>query len=527
MSLLGKLCLALSGISLIIVMSTSWILGGWLPVLYIFLVLFAAGIVLSLIVDYKLYVGFLLMRTTKNGMSMGVSILVTLVFCASLAYLSERFKHSVDITEEKINSLSPQTVQLLDSLEADMQLTVFYKGSTGVQKKDLIKQNLKLFKRNSSKVKDRYYDAYLNNKLAQEYLNELSNKEGGDIFVFTEYKGKKVLVEAPFSEEKLTTAMIKVTRREKKTIYFLSGHGERDSSDSQSADGVGAFRNALARSSFVVKHWSFVMDGKLPEDTSALIIAGPQQPYMDKEIKWLEEYLENGGKMLLALDPDKKHNLASLLKKFGVLYKSHYIMDRVGAIVGLGPFSPMGVYFDAQSSVTKSFRRGSISVFHIASDLEIDENSNFYSVTELVKTNVNALSLPEMAQKPTSDMKRSSHVVGLLVEKKGKSADSSKEKKGEENPGKKPSSMILAVYGDSDFLSNNFIDKGVNRDLVLNTVSYMADEMDLVSIRPKKLKATQLTLKSSDRMGIVLFSVLLPIVCFICSFVIWFRRREA
>ena len=526
MSLLGKLCLALSGVSLIIVMSTSWILGGWLPVLYIFLALFLLGIILALVVDYKLYVGFLLMRTTKNGMSMGVSILITLVFCAALAYLSERFKHSVDITEEKINSLSPQTEQLLDGLEADMYLTVFYKGSTGAQKKDLIKQSLKIFKQSSSKIKDRYYDAYLNNKLAQEYLNELSNKEGGDIFVFTEYKGKKVLVEVPFNEEKLTTAMIKVTRREKKTIYFLSGHGERDSSDSEGGEGAGAFKNALARSSFVVKDWSFAVDGKLPEDASALIIVGPQRPYMDKEMQWLEEYLKGGGKLLVALDPDKKHNLAALLKKFGVIYKSHYIMDRVGAVVGLGPFSPMGVYFDAQSSVTKSFRRGTISVFHIASDLEIDENSNFYSVTELVKTNVNALSLPEMTQKSVSNAKRTSHVMGLLVEKKNKKAEPSKEKDSK-TPDKQTSSMILAVYGDSDFLSNNFIDKGINRDLVLNTISYMADEMDLVSIRPKKLKSTQLTLKSSDQMGIVLFAVLLPIICFICSFVIWFRRREA
>ena len=114
----------------------------------------------------------------------------------------------------------------------------------------------------------------------------------------------------------------------------------------------------------------------------------------------------------------------------------------------------------------------------------------------------------------------------MLVEKRKKSKDPTKEESNEKS-GRKPSSMILAVYGDSDFLSNSFIDKGINRDLVLNTVSYMADEMDLVSIRPKKLKATQLTLKSSDQMGIVLFAVLLPIIFFVCSFIIWLRRREA
>ena len=338
-----------------------------------------------------------------------------------------------------------------------------------------------------------------------------------------------MLVEVPFSEEKLTTAMIKVTRREEKTIYFLSGHGERDTSDSQGGEGIGAFKNALIRSSFTVKDWNFVMDGKLPEDASALIIAGPQRPYMETEAQWLEEYLDKGGKMLLALDPDKKHNLEPLLKKFGVNYKSHYIMDRVGAIVGLGPFSPMGVYFDTKSSVTKSFQRGSVSVFHIASDLEIGDMGDSFAITELVKTNVNALSLPEMAQKAANEANRTSHVIGLIVEKnKGLENPPKKEPtQGAEGSGNKSSSMILAVFGDSDFLSNNFIDKGVNRDLVLNTISYLADEIDLVSIRPKKLKATQLTLKSSDQMGIVLFAVLLPIIFFICSFIIWLRRRGA
>ena len=524
MSLLGKLCLSLSGLSLIIVMSTTWILGGWLPVLYIFLVLFFAGIILSLIIDYKLYLSFLLMRTTKNGMSIGVSILITLVFCASLAFLSVRFKKSVDITEEKINSLSSQTVQLLKNLQGDMHLTVFYKGSTGSQKKDLVKRNLILLKQNSSKIKDRYYDAHLKHKLSQEYLNELSNKENEDIFVFVEYKGKKVLVEVPFNEEKLTSAMIKVTRRDEKIVYFLTGHGERDLSDSQSGAGISEFKEALIRSSFKVKSWNFVMDGKLPEDASAFVIAGPQRPYMDKEVQWLEQYLKQGGKMLLALDPDKKHNLQSLLKKFGVNYKAHYVMDRMGAVVGLGPFSPLGIHYDTQSSVTKSFGRGSVSIFHIATDLKVEDDSGSFSITELVKTNVRALSLPEIKQENMKG-EQSSHVLALLVE--GKKESEEKEKEDSKESNEKSSSMILAVFGDSDFLSNDFIMKGINRDLVLNTISYLADELDLVSIRPKKLKATQLTLKSSDQMGVVLFAVLLPIVFFVCSFVMWFRRREA
>ncbi len=531
MSLLGKLCLSISGLSLIIIMSTTWILGGWLNVLYIFLSLFFLGIVLSIVVDRKLYLGFLFMKTTKNGMSMGVSILITLVFCASLAYLSSHFKMSVDVTEEKINSLSPQTVQLLESLEQDMHLTVFYKGRSGSQKKDLIKRNLSLFKQKSSKVRERYYDAHLKNRLAQEYLNTIANKETQDIFVFTEYRGKKVLVELPFDEEKVTSAMIKATRREEKTVYFLSGHGERDLSN-QEGSGISELKTALLRSSFQVKTWNFVTQGALPADVSALIIVGPKRPYLEKEIQWLEEYLNKGGRLVVALDPEREHNLKKFLQKFGVNYKNHYIMDRIAALVGLGRFSPMGVQFDMKNAVTSSFARGSFAIFHLASDLEINEDNDRFVVTELVKTNPGALSLPDI-KKSVNKADPAPRAIALLVEEmkesktekdKEDSGESSKEtSKKQEEP-----SMILAVFGDSDFLSNDFINKrGVNRDLAMNTVSYLVDESDLVSIRPKKLKATQLTLKGSDQMGIVFFAIALPIIFFIFSFIIWFRRREA
>jgi len=529
MSLLGKLFLSLSGLSLIIIMSTSWILGGWLPVLYIFLVLFFLGIVLSLVIDYKLYLGFLLMRTTKNGMSMGVSVLITLIFCISLSYISVRFEKSMDITEEKINSLAPQTMQILKNLEEEMRLTVFYKGSSGAanQKKDLIKRNLVLFKRQSSRVKDRYYDAHLNNKLSQEYLNEIASKETEDIFVFTEYKGKRALVDFPFDEEKLTAAMIRVTRREERVVYFLSGHGERAVSN-ESGAGISELKEALIRSSFKVKDWNFIVNGALPDDVSALVIAGPQHPYMEKEIQWLEKYLEKGGRMLVALDPDRDHSLKQFLKKFGVHYKAHYIKDMVGAILGLGPFSPMGVYYDNTSVVTRSFQGNAASVFHLASDLEAVSEDNLSSVVELVKTNVNTFSVPDLKKREARG-ERSSHTLALLVEDKKDSDDekNSEKKSGESDEKKKKPSMILAVFGDSDFLSNDFIGKGVNRDLILNTISYLVDESDLVSIRPRKLKATQLTLKRSDQMGIILFAVVLPILFFICSFIIWFRRREA
>ena len=533
MSLMGKLGLFLSGFSLIIMVTAGWILGGWLNLFYVCLFLFFLGLILAVVADYKLYIGFLMMKTTRNGMSVGVSILITLIFCASLSYLTVRFDKTIDITEEKINSLAPQTVKVLENLKEDMFITVFYKGSSGNQKRKIIKQNLKVFKQNSSQIKDRYYDAHVKNKLAQEYLNTVPNKESEDIFVFAEYKGKKILASVPFNEEKLTTAMIKASRRGEKIVYFLSGHGERGSSDS-SPGGASELNKALISSSIQSRTWSFVADGPPPKDAGAFLIMGPQSAYLEKEIEHLEKYLEQGGRVLIALDPDKDRSLNPLLKKWGVDYKGNYVMDKVSAFMGLGRFSPLGLHFSTSSPVTQSFQRGAFAVFHIAGNLELIQK-NPWSVTELVKTNAKAELVADLNAE-SSVGRPSSYILGALIEKTD-SEDESKEhshkeagKQGEdkEHSEDKQAKGMLAVFGDSDFLSNQFLQtRGLNRDLILNTISYLIEESDLVSIRPKKLKATQLILKSSDQMGVVFLAILFPIVFFVISFVIWFRRKEA
>ena len=280
-------------------------------------------------------------------------------------------------------------------------------------------------------------------------------------------------MEHPFNEEKMLSAMIKATRREEKTVYFLTGHGERDIS-SESGSGVSELKKALGRSSFNVKTWNFVQEGELPQDISALVVAGPEHPFLEKELEWLENYLKQGGRLVVAIDPDKKHNLKDFLKKFDIDYRSHYIMDQVAALVGQGKFSPIGVYFDKEHAVTKSFQQGAFSIFHIASDLRSINNDSFFLVTELVKTNPNTLSISDITQKK-AEGEKGSHTLALIVEKaepvkeKEDSIDQKLKEKDEKK--QKKSSMVLAVFGDSDFLSNDLINsRGMNRDLIMNTI---------------------------------------------------------
>jgi ABC-type uncharacterized transport system involved in gliding motility auxiliary subunit len=48
-----------------------------------------------------------------------------------------------------------------------------------------------------------------------------------------------------------------------------------------------------------------------------------------------------------------------------------------------------------------------------------------------------------------------------------------------------PKNARIVVFGDSDFASNNYLNLSGNRDLFLNTVSWLAEEENLIAIRPK------------------------------------------
>ena len=536
MSLAGKLCLALSGFSLIVLVVTTWILGGWLPFLYIFLILFVLGVGLAVIMDWQLYIGFLSMKTAKNGISMGFSILLTVVLCFSLAYLSTRFEISFDITEEKINSLAPQTLQILDTLDEDLYIRVFYKGKEGQRQRNAIRRNLFLFKQTSSRIKDRYYNAYTENSMAQKYLNDLSDKNN-NIFVFVEYKGQKTQALSPFNEEKITSAMIQVTRRGERSVYFLSGHGERDKQE------LSQLQSALTDSSFRVKGLNFIKDGfQVPTDSAALLIVGPSRLFLPKEMEAVTQYLEQGGRVLLALDPDRQtsdgestqktgaKNFQSLLSTFGIKYTGHYLASRLPAIMGLGPLGILGMHFDQQHPITRSFESGAFVIFNRASPVKTTPMQNV-QFTELVKTNVHILSAASLEREQLQKGKRSSYVVGVVAKRKN-DLDADPKNKSTNNTKKdkpKKKATLLAVFGDSDFMTNPFFhaSTGWNKDIIMNTIAWLVDEADLISIRARKLKSTQLILKQSDKMGIILFSIILPCILFIVGGVLWFRRRGA
>ena len=84
----------------------------------------------------------------------------------------------------------------------------------------------------------------------------------------------------------------------------------------------------------------------------------------------------------------------------------------------------------------------------------------------------------------------------------------------------------IVVIGDSDFASNRFFSSFSNGDVLLNSVNWLAGDVDLISVRPK-LRDARLLIVEHDVWIFIRWSslLILPVVVGLAGAVVWWRQR--
>ncbi|NIM90043.1 MAG: hypothetical protein GTO17_03755, partial [Candidatus Aminicenantes bacterium] len=85
----------------------------------------------------------------------------------------------------------------------------------------------------------------------------------------------------------------------------------------------------------------------------------------------------------------------------------------------------------------------------------------------------------------------------------------------------------LAVFGDSDFATNGYYNLSGNGNFFLNTVNWLTEEADLISIQPRTSspRTIQLT-PSQGRMIFFTSVIILPLIVLITGISVWVRRKS-
>lgn len=321
---------------------------------------------------------------------------------------------------------------------------------------------------------------------------------------------------------------------ERKTIAFLTGHGEKPLQENFSELG-----RLLSQQYNLAELPS---DGETPLDLTGvdvLIIAGPTQRMSAQEYEALNGFLQRGGKMLALVDPvfidtqqmaafPNQFNFGDFLEPYGVLVEDNLVFDlRSNETITLGTVRLPYPYWPRVPTVDRK----------VAGDVEsvLMPWSSSLGITDSQVGSVEAIPLlrtspfaavdyaygdvtPDSPQLDVTDRQLFESDIGVAIESTEFRQN-----------GEVGSPFRLAVVGDSDWLTDPIVNQAQeNLALGLNLIDWLAQEENLAEIRSKVITTRNLTFSSPTHRNLVQLANIagIPIIFIILGIVRYVTRRS-
>ena len=463
-------------------------------------------------------------RTAIYGTNTFVLVCVFLGILVFINFLAARHKHQFDLTSSGIFTLAPQSQKIVSNLPREVSITAFFQSESPTKPgfKSLMDGYLGL----SDKIKLSFVDPDRNPAIVKHYGVTTYGT------VVLESDKQETKVQNP-SEENMTNAILKVVKDEKKNIYFLEGHGERDPDNTQ-GQGYSAVKKALERDGFQVKKLLLLQTGEIPMDADALVIAGPEKPILPQEQEALEDFLQTGGSIFLLMDPKTQSGLDKFLARWGIGLQDDVVIDPMSKMFG-GDFASPIVSQYMVHDITKDFALPTI--FPVLRSVVAKQKEGI-EVSELLQTGETSWAETDFGgEKVQFDegVDQSGPItIAVIASKITASRENpipGKDEKGVDRMGAKKNMPVkksnLVVLGDSDFADNTYFNFSGNGDFFLNTTSWLVEEESLISIRPKERKDTPIHL--TNDWGTALFfswTILFPGIIVLAGVRKWWTRRQ-
>lgn len=457
-------------------------------------------------------------------------VILVLAILVLVNYFFANRHYRLDFTEAKLHSLSDQSVEVLKNLKKDVKIKGFFREGnfSGAKMENLIK----IYAYHSKKIKYEFIDPDKNPGLVKRY--EIS-EDGTSIF---ESEDKESRITSS-SEEDITNAIIKISREKKKTIYFLEGHGEASIEESEER-GYSLAKEELEKLAYEVKKLSLALSETFPKDCFLLVIPGPEKDLLANELETIRNYIQQGGRVFFMVDPQNAPGLIPFLKEFGIELEDDLVVDTVSRLLGGDYFMPVVSEYEYHD-ITKKFRYATF--FPYARSIgTTEEKPEGVSTEVLAKSSSNSWAERQLDQKEVSFDKEKDKAGPIPLaavatvkymeeekeekekEEEKEEQERSEEEKTEESQPKREGR--LAVFGDSDFASNTYYNLSGNGNFFLNTVNWLTEEADLISIQPRTSspRTIQMT-PSQGRMIFFVSLIILPLIVLVTGISIWVRRR--
>lgn len=541
----------------------------------------AAGLVAWFVFSLESLRLWLKKRSTQFAIGLAITAVMCLVLLGTVNWLATAYNVKKDLTKNQFHTLSDQTKKIAEGLKENITIRVW---STAV---DRMSANVDM-----RRFLDNYESAG-KGKIKVEIKNPNEDRPGSaadnikrdNIIVVKSSSGRESRIENftdTKGEELLTNAIMQAIKGRKKTLCFLSGHGEVGLGDSE-AQGMSQIKSQLTASTYETKDVALATAEKMPEDCELLVVAGPRSEAAEREVKMIRGYLDGGGKGIFMMGAGTPAGWRKVAADYGVSVRSDLIIDpRVQPPIAIATKN-----YAQDVDVVRSFNR--LVIFPETSSLEITDKpkdgetlKTFISSESYTFAKTGDLKNIKTIRPTPADMRGPLPVAVLItkpvVATELKSAPEAAPIKGKEPKKAAPSNhgsllkkfsliseavaadgdeipvgtdsdeeplpssgagspakdgpkdqkteMSLIVFSNHNFVMNSFVGQMGNMDLFLNSVNFLLKDQDLIGIRPREVRQASLEL-SAESLRQVYATVLLIAGAFLVGGIAAKRRRSA
>jgi ABC-type uncharacterized transport system involved in gliding motility auxiliary subunit len=482
-----------------------------------------ACVVLYTLGQWRDIVDYFRQRNARYGAIASISVLVFLGILVAVNYLSFRQNKRWDLTKNKQYTLSDQTVKLLHNLDSPVKFVVFDKSDNF----DRFRASLDQYRYESpSKVDVEYVDVDKKPVEAKQYQIQSYGT------VVIDYKGRREQVTST-DEQDLTGGLVKALNPNKKKVYFLQGHGEKDI-DSMERDGYSEVKAALGRDNYDVAKLVLAQEKDVPADASVVVAAGPRTDLFQPEADALQRFLKKGGHVLVLFDPPDDKSAATpvletLLRDWDFQADKDVVVDAsgMGQLIGTDASVPVVAQYPSHP-ITERFNV--ITAFPLARSITpILPASNGRAAVPIIQTSARSWAEMDMAQLKSGRVelnadkgdKQGPVTIGAVTATTA--TDAPKPAAGSTD---RPPESRFVTIGDSDFAANYAVRIQGNEDLFVNTINWLAQQESLISIRPKAPADSHLTITARQANAVLWMSLLVvPGLVFGTGVWTWWRKR--
>lgn len=432
----------------------------------------------------------------------------------------------IDVTSEKLYSLTDQTKEYLKSIEEDVTIYVLVNRDN---EDTTLGQTLERYADGSKHITVEYVDPNVNPRFYTQYTD--SNVTTNSLIVVSDKRSKVVSYNSVYTvsydydsytgsysgnttgydgEGQITSALDYVLSDDMPKIYLLEGHGEASLSST--------FTTAIKKENVDYETVNLMDYDSVPEDAAALFINGAVSDFSTDDKDKIIAYLEQGGNVILVTSytEEAMPNLDEVMAYMGLGRAEGLIVEQNTANYYHNPYYLLPTQ---ESSVYTASIYGKYYVFVpfaqgiVIEDEEAEDMSyrTFLTTSEAAFSKVNIDTMQDY-DKSEGDID-GPFAVGVSATKT--LSDGSK--------------ANMVVYGSDQIFTDeaNSIVSGANQMMFTNTIGNFADHEVSVSIPSKSYTASYLTVPQSKAVLIGIVTVLIiPIGCLAAGFVIWFRRRK-